>query len=101
MGAGVWRDYGPSARLRVGGIEIAIITNNGQATDTAQLTSQGCDPTRKDTVVVKSNHHFSAAFEKLSREVITVDGGGLGSMILRMMAYRKVRRPVWPLDALT
>jgi len=100
MGGGVWRDYGLSALLRVGGIEIAVISNNGQATDTAQLTSLGCDPTRKNTVAVKSNHHFRAAFEPLSREVITVDGGGLGSMILRTMAYKKVRRPVWPIDKL-
>ena len=98
MGGGVWRDYGLSALLRVGGIEIAVITNNGQAVDTAQLTSLGCDPTRKNTVAVKSNHHFRAAFEPLAREVVTVDGGGLGSMILRTMPYRNVRRPIWPLD---
>ena len=98
MGGGVWRDYGLSALLRVGGIDIALISNNGQAVDTAQLTSLGCDPTRKSTLAVKSNHHFRAAFEPLAREVITVDGGGLGSMILRKMAYKKTRRPIWPLD---
>ena len=74
------------------------ITADGQAVDTAQLTSLGCDPTRKDTVAVKSNHHFRAAFQPISREVITVDGGGLGSMILRTMPYQHVRRPIWPLD---
>ncbi len=100
MGGGVWRDYGPSALIRVGGIEIALITNNGQAVDSAQMTSLGCDPTRKNTVAVKSNHHFRAAFEPLAREVITVDGGGLGSMILRTMAYKNVRRPVWPMDVM-
>ena len=98
MGGGVWRDYGPSALIRVGGIDIALITNNGQAVDTAQLTSLGCDPTRKDTVAVKSNHHFRAAFEPLAREVITVDGNGLGSMILKTMPYKNTRRPIWPLD---
>ncbi len=100
MGGGVWRDYGLSALLRVGGIEIVLISNNGQATDTAQMTSLGCDPTRKNTVAVKSNHHFRAAFEPLAREVITVDGGGLGSVILRNAAFKNVRRPIWPLDAL-
>ena len=43
------------------------ITADGQAVDTAQLTSLGCDPTRKDTVAVKSNHHFRAAFQPISR----------------------------------
>jgi microcystin degradation protein MlrC len=99
MGGGVWRDYGLSALLRVGGIDIILISNNGQAVDTAQLTSLGVDPTRKDTVAVKSNHHFRAAFEPLAREVITVDGGALGAVILRKAGFKRVRRPIWPLDA--
>jgi microcystin degradation protein MlrC len=98
MGGGVWRDLGLSMLFRVGGIDIIAITNNTQATDTAQLTSLGCDPTRKWTVAVKSNHHFRAAFEPIGREVITVDGGGLGSVILRQAEYKRVRRPIWPLD---
>lgn len=98
MGGGVWRDLGLSMLFRVGGIDIIAITNNTQATDTAQLTSLGCDPTRKWTVAVKSNHHFRAAFEPIGHEVITVDGGGLGSVILRQGEYKKVRRPIWPLD---
>ena len=98
MGGGVWRDYGLSMLFRVGGIDIAVISNNGQAVDTAQLTSLGLDPTRKATVAVKSNHHFRAAFEPIGREVITVDGGGLGSVILRKAGFRNVRRPIWPLD---
>ncbi len=41
MGGGVWRDNGISMLFRVGGIDIIAITNNSQATDTAQLTSLG------------------------------------------------------------
>src|SRR5262249_50826621 len=37
MGGGVARDYGPSMVFRVGGIDIIVITNNGQATDLGQL----------------------------------------------------------------
>jgi microcystin degradation protein MlrC len=98
MGGGVWRDFGLSMLFRVGGIDIIAITNNTQATDTAQMTSLGCDPTHKWTVAVKSNHHFRAAFEPIGREVITVNGGGLGSVILSQGEYKKVRRPIWPLD---
>jgi microcystin degradation protein MlrC len=98
MGGGVWRDYGASVLFRVGGIEIMLITNNAQATDLAQLTSFGIDPARRATIAVKSNHHFRAAFEPIAREVITVDGGGLGAAILRGGRYRRVRRPIWPLD---
>jgi len=100
MGGGRWRDYGPSCLFRVGGIDIVIPTHNGQATDTAQLTSMGVDPTTCATIAVKSNHHFRAAFQPLSREVITVNGGGLGDVILNRGEFRHVRRPIWPLDSI-
>ncbi len=77
MGGGVERNYGPSMVFRVGGIDIIVITNNGQATDLGQFTSLGIDPTRYTTVAVKSMQHFRAAFEPIGREVILVDTGGL------------------------
>ncbi len=101
MGGGVWRNLGPSMLFRVGGIEIMAITLNSQATDLAQLTSLGCDPTRKDSIAVKSNHHFRAAFTPIAREIITVNGGGLGDKILTGGTYLNARRPIWPLDDLT
>ncbi len=98
MGGGVWRGYGPSALVRVGGVAIALISRNGQANDLAQLISLGVDPHHCATIAVKSNHHFRAAFEPIAREVVTVNGGGLGAAILSRMDYRHVRRPIWPLD---
>ena len=98
MGGGVERDYGPSMVFRVGGIDIIVITNNGQATDLGQFTSLGLDPTRYTTVAVKSMQHFRAAFEPIAREVILVDTGALCSGHYPAERYRKVRRPVWPLD---
>jgi microcystin degradation protein MlrC len=82
----------------VGGIAIALISRNGQANDLAQLISLGVDPLHRATIAVKSNHHFRAAFEPIAREVVTVNGGGLGAAILSRMDYRNVRRPIWPLD---
>ncbi|MGE5269125.1 MAG: M81 family metallopeptidase [Thiohalocapsa sp.] len=103
MGGGVERDYGPSAVFRVGGpsgIDIIIITNNGQAVDLAQFTSLGIDPTRYATVCVKSMQHFRAAFEPIAREVVLVDTGALCAEIYTPELFDKVRRPVWPLDDL-
>src|SRR5580704_15998685 len=98
MGGGVERDYGPSMVFRVGGIDIIVITNNGQAVDLAQFTSLGIDPTRYTTVCVKSMQHFRAAFEPIAREVILVDTGALCSEHYTPELFDKVRRPVWPLD---
>ncbi|MBV9552220.1 MAG: MlrC C-terminal domain-containing protein, partial [Alphaproteobacteria bacterium] len=98
MGGGVERNYGPSLVFRVGGIDIVLISNNGQATDLAQFTSLGIDPTRYPTVAVKSMQHFRAAFEPIAREVILVDTGALCKPHYTPELYRSVRRPVWPLD---
>lgn len=98
MGGGVWRNYGLSALLRVDDVEIIVITHNGQATDLAQFTSLGLDPTRKSTLVVKSMQHFRAAFEPIAREVLEVDTGALSTRNFRERPYRKVRRPIFPLD---
>jgi microcystin degradation protein MlrC len=98
MGGGLERDYGPSMVFRVGGIDIIVITNNGQAVDLGQFTSLGIDPTRYRTVAVKSMQHFRAAFEPIGREVILVDTGALCSEIYTPELFDKVRRPVWPLD---
>jgi microcystin degradation protein MlrC len=91
---------GLSMLFRVGNVDICVISNNCQLFDLAQLTSLGCDPTKKNIIAIKSNHHFRAHFEPISREIITVDGGGLGSIILNGGGdnYKYIRRPIWPLD---
>jgi hypothetical protein len=63
------------------GIDIIVITNNGQAVDLGQFTSLGIDPTRYRTVAVKSMQHFRAAFEPIARAVVGVDTGALCSEI--------------------
>ncbi len=101
MGGGLERDYGPSLVFRVGGpngIDIIVISNNGQAVDLAQFTSLGLDPARYSTVCVKSMQHFRAAFEPIAREVILVDTGALCAVALPAEFYKNVRRPLWPLD---
>lgn len=100
MGGGVERNYGPSMVFRVGGIDIVLITNNGQATDLGQFTSLGIDPTRYTTVCVKSMQHFRAAFAPIARDILLVDTGALCSEIYTPELFTKVRRPVWPLDQL-
>src|SRR5216683_5122211 len=90
------RNCGPSMVFRAGGIDIMVITNNGQAVDLARLTSLGMGPTRYRTVAVKSMQHFRAAFEPIAREVILVDTGALCSELYTPELFDKVRRPVWP-----
>lgn len=96
---GVWQNYGLSMLFRVRNtIDVIVISNNGQLLDLAQITSLGCDPLHKQIIAVKSKQHFRACLEPVAGEIATVDGGGLGSVILSKGDYKHVRRPIWPLD---
>ncbi|WP_192244562.1 M81 family metallopeptidase [Mesorhizobium silamurunense] len=97
LGGGAWNTFGLSMLVRIGGIDVVVTSNNGQAVDLAQLTSLGVDPFHCTTIALKSSHHFRAAFEPIAREVIMVDGGAMLSASMRP-AYHHVRRPIWPLD---
>jgi len=44
--------------------------------------------------------HFRAAFEPIAGQVILVDTGALCSEIYTPELFTRVRRPVWPLDAI-
>ena len=53
----------------------------------------------KDVVVVKSVQHFRAAYGPIAREIIVVDSGGICSPDISRLNFKKLRRPIWPLDA--
>src|SRR5579883_537097 len=104
MNAGVETQMGPTAVLRLGGanggIDVVTISNRIQTIDLQVFLSQGIDPATKDVVVVKSVQHFRAAYGPIAREVIVVDSGGICSPDLSRRHFKKLRRPIWPLDGI-
>lgn len=98
MGKGVLTEMGPTAVLRIGGIDVVAITNRLQTIDLQVFLSQGIDPRLRRTLVVKSVQHFRAAYAPIAREVVVVDSGALCSPDTSRFAYTKLRRPVWPID---
>jgi microcystin degradation protein MlrC len=98
MNAGVESNMGPTAVLRIGGIDVVTISNRIQTTDLQVFLSQGIDPRAKDVLVVKSVQHFRAAYGPIAREVIVVDSGGICSPDITRLKFKKLRRPIWPLD---
>ena len=100
MWKGLRMSMGACAVLSVGGLEIVLASNRFQITDLQQFVSLGIDPLKKAVIGVKSAHHFRAAYQPIARKVLTVDAGGLTTPDFRRFAYHKVRRPIWPLDAI-
>ena len=98
MCTGEARSMGPTAVLRLAGVRIIVASNNQQVTDRQVFLSQGIDPAACDVVAVKSAHHFRAAFEPLARDVMLADSGSLAARDPSAFAWKKLRRPVYPLD---
>jgi microcystin degradation protein MlrC len=100
MWQGLKMSMGPCAVLRVGGVDIVLATNRFQITDLQHFLSVGIDPRRKSVIGLKSAQHFRAAYQPIAREIIIVDSGALTTPDYRRFTYRKLRRPIWPLDAI-
>lgn len=98
MLGGLDRSYGPTAVLHVEGIDILVVTENEQMLDRQQLYAFGIDPTQKAVLGLKSMQHFRAAFEPIAARVIVCDSGALATPDVSRRPYRRVRRPIWPLD---
>jgi microcystin degradation protein MlrC len=95
---GLHRSYGPSAVVRVAGIEILVVTTAQQMLDLQQFKSFDIEPESKRVVAVKSMQHFRAAFEPVAGQVIVCDSGALCTLHYERLPYRNVPRPIFPLD---
>jgi microcystin degradation protein MlrC len=89
---------GDCAAVRIGGIEVVLITKRTQALGLELFTNVGIDPTARRILVVKSNNHFMAAFGPIAKRVIYVDSDAPLLRDYSKIDYAKVRRPIWPLD---
>ena len=90
--------FGKSGVLKVGGIEILIITVGKQMLDLQQLRAFGIEPAAQRVLALKSMQHFRAAFEPIAGKVILCDAGGLATPQARRRPYTRIPRPFWPLD---
>ena len=99
MIGGLRGSFGPTAVLRVGGIDIIIISNVTQMLDLAQFRAFGIEPTTRKVVALKSMQHFRAAFEPVAGKVIVCDSGALCTPDLSRLPYKNTRRPIFPLDS--
>lgn len=99
MMGGLEGTWGPTAVLRVGGIDILVVSFPQQMLDLQQFRAFGIEPSAMRVVALKSMQHFRAAFEPIAGKVIVCDSGALCTPDLTKLSYSRVRRPMFPLDA--
>ncbi len=96
--AGVHIDMGPCAVVRASGVLILLTSNKTPPFDLGQLRSQGIEPTRLKLIGVKAAVAHRAAYDPIARGSHTVLTPGPCTSDVRALPYRRLRRPVFPLD---
>jgi microcystin degradation protein MlrC len=98
-------DLGPSALLALegSGLRVVVASLRRQCLEPRMLEMHGIDIAAARAVVVKSRGHFRAGFDEFFPpvRVFEVDAPGLTSPVLENFAWRRLPRPVFPLDAET
>lgn len=91
-------EMGRCARLRCRGITLLLTERKTPPGDLAQLRSQGIIAEAQKIIVVKSTIAFRGAYEPIAAQIIEVDTPGLCATSLQSFPYRKLCRPIFPLD---
>jgi microcystin degradation protein MlrC len=97
-GTGTRGSFGASAAIESDGIQVILSSLNKGIYDLEQLRIFGIEPTEKSVLVVKCMQGHHAAFDPISSVSLDVDSGGLTTVDIARLPFKKVPRPVWPLD---
>ncbi len=89
---------GKTVVLDTGAAEIVVTERNQEPWDLGVFTSVGIDPARKRFLLLKSRMYFRPVFLPIAKGHVFCDSIGVGSSDWTMFDYRKIRRPVYPLD---
>ena len=92
---------GHSAAIRVEGIDVVLNSIRQQTFSLECFTELGIDPKTKKILAVKSAQHFHAAFAPIAARILYVDAPGALSTDYQQYPFKRMRRPMAPLDPVT
>jgi microcystin degradation protein MlrC len=95
--AGTYR-RGTTVVVDCGGIEVILTSRPVLVFEVNHFRSLGIDPMQRKIVACKSELQHRAGFEGLASKIIDVDAPGLATQDLSRLPFKKIRRPVFPLD---
>lgn len=91
-------DMGPTAVVRHAGIAIMLTSKKTPPNDLAQWRSQGIDPENLSVIGIKAAVAHRRAYDPIASASFTVRTPGPCSSDPASLPYRKLRRPIFPLD---
>jgi microcystin degradation protein MlrC len=84
--------------VRHEGVTILLTSKKTPPFDLGQWRSQGIEPTSLGIIGVKAAVAHRRAYDPIAKASYTVDTPGPCSSDLRRFPYRRIRRPIYPLD---
>jgi microcystin degradation protein MlrC len=91
-------NMGPCAVVRHEGITILLTSRKTPPFDLGQWRSQGIDPETMSVIGVKAAVAHRRAYDKIASRMLWADTPGPCRSDLTKLPFKKVRRPVFPLD---
>ena len=98
MSKGVLMDMGATAVLDTGRVEIVVISRQQEPNDLECFASQGIDPAKKRYLMLKSRVHWRAGFGDLAKATVECAGVGVCTSDYSVLDFRRIRRPIYPLE---
>jgi microcystin degradation protein MlrC len=100
MYTGVRMHLGRTAVLDTGSVQIVVTERPHEPFDLGVFTHAGIDPRRKRYVMLKSRIHYRAGFKGIASHIVECAGAGVTNADLSVYPYRKLTRPIFPLDSM-
>jgi len=89
---------GRTAVLDTGKAKIVVTERNQEPWDRGVFESAGIRPEDARYLLLKSRMYFRPVFLPIAKGAVLCDGVGVASSDWKQFDYRKVRRPIYPLD---
>ena len=89
---------GDSAVVRHGGVTILLTSKRLAPMDLGQWRSQGIDPEKLSMIGIKAAVGHRRAYDPIAAASFTVSTAGPCTSDLARLPYKRLRRPVFPLD---
>jgi len=96
----VLEDQGLTAVVDTGGVLVTLTERRMPMWNLQQLRALGIEPTKLRIVVVKAAIAYRAAYGPIATRIIEVDTPGLAAADVRHFNYKRLERPMYPLDPL-
>ncbi|MBE0625293.1 MAG: M81 family metallopeptidase [Burkholderiales bacterium] len=100
MYTGLRSHLGRTAVLDTGRAQIVVTERHHEPFDLVIFRHCGIEPTQKKFIMLKSRIHYRAGFKPIAAHIVECAGAGVTNADLSVYGYRKLRRPIYPLDAI-